>query len=107
MGSRSPLWIHLRETYGCEAWREFFGVCDRLLQQLEPFDRAIVDAERKLKPLSLIELLSYLSVLAYSRLNEANNDSAGMDWIFVPFSRCLWLDATVESPKFFDPKPRK
>lgn len=66
--SGSPLWKQLRETLSGDAWQEFFGVCDRLLQQLEPFDDAIVQAESQLKSLSLLELLSYLSVLAYERL---------------------------------------
>ncbi|SBW85142.1 hypothetical protein PVE_P0099 (plasmid) [Pseudomonas veronii 1YdBTEX2] len=78
--SRSPLWKHLRETLNGEAWQEFFGVCDRLLQQLEPFDEAIAQAEDQLKSLSLLELLSYLSVLAYGCLGEVDDDPAGKDW---------------------------
>ena len=78
--SGSPLWKHLRETLSCDAWQEFFGVCDRLLQQLEPFDEAIAQAEHQLKPLSLLELLSYLSVTAYSRLGDVDDDPAGKDW---------------------------
>ncbi|WP_417663477.1 NERD domain-containing protein [Pseudomonas sp.] len=78
--SGSPLWKHLRETQSSYAWQEFFGVCDRLLQQLEPFDEAILQAEHRLKSLSLLELLSYLSVLAYGRLGEVDDDPAGKDW---------------------------
>ncbi len=78
--SGSPLWKHLRETLSCDAWQEFFGVCDRLLRQLEPFDEAIVQAESQLKSLSLLELLSYLSVLAYGRLGGVDDDPAGKDW---------------------------
>ena len=78
--SGSPLWKHLRETLSGDAWEEFFGVCDRLLQQLEPFDEAIAQAENQLKSLSLLELLSYLSVLAYGRLGEVDDDPAGKDW---------------------------
>lgn len=78
--SGSPLWKHLRETLSCYAWQEFFGVCDRLLQQLEPFDEAITQAENQLKSLSLLELLSYLSVLAYGRLGEVDDEPAAKDW---------------------------
>lgn len=78
--SGSPLWKHLRETLSGAAWQEFFGVCDRLLQQLEPFDEVIVQAESQLKSLSLLELLSYLSVLAYGRLGGEGDDPAGKDW---------------------------
>ena len=78
--SGSPLWKHLRETLSSDAWQEFFCVCDRLLQQLEPFDEAIVQAENQLKSLSLLELLSYLSVLAYGRLGEVDDDPAAKDW---------------------------
>ncbi len=78
--SESLLWIHLRQSFVCAQWQTFFGVCDRLLQQLEPFDQAIVEAERRLKSLSLLELLSYLSVLGYFHLGEAGDDPAGMEW---------------------------
>lgn len=77
----SPLWRHLRYGLSSDDWCEFFGVCDRLLEQLEPFDEALALAERQLKPLSLLELLSYLSVLAYGRLGEAeDSDPAAGDW---------------------------
>ncbi|GAC1030977.1 hypothetical protein thsps21_18040 [Pseudomonas sp. No.21] len=76
----SQPWRHLHESLSSAEWMEFFGVCGRLLQQLEPFDEAIVQAEKKLKSLSLIELLSYLSVLAYSRLAEVDAEMAGRDW---------------------------
>lgn len=79
--SNSPLWRYLRNSLGSDDWCEFFGVCDRLLEQLEPFDEAIALAERQLKPLSLFELLSYLSVLAYGELGEAeDSEPAARDW---------------------------
>ncbi|MBM3105893.1 NERD domain-containing protein [Pseudomonas sp. V1] len=79
--SDSPLWRHLRDGLRSDDWCEFFGVCDRLLEQLEPFDEALALAERQLKPLSLLELLSYLSVLAYGRLGEAEDSyPAAGDW---------------------------
>jgi len=77
----SPLWKHLRETLRCDAWHEFFGVCDRLLQQLEPFDEAIAQAENQLKSLSLLELLAYLSVLAYEAFaGDVPADRSGQQW---------------------------
>lgn len=75
----SQLWRHLRESLCSDEWREFFGVCERLLLQLAPFDEAITLAERQLRSLSLLELLSYLSVLAYSRLAEVDAED-GRDW---------------------------
>ncbi len=61
----SLLWKSLRQKIKGEEWHVFVGVCDRLLEQLDPFDRLIQSAEKKLAHLSLIETLSYLSVLAY------------------------------------------
>ncbi|HCW1033970.1 TPA: NERD domain-containing protein [Pseudomonas aeruginosa] len=77
----SPIWIQLQNNRTCEEWQTFFGVCERLLLQLEPFDTVIKSTERQLQSLSLLELLSYLSVLAYARLGEAGDDPAGMDWV--------------------------
>ncbi|NNN27172.1 NERD domain-containing protein [Pseudomonas nitroreducens] len=77
----SPLWIGLRALLDDEEWRTFFGVCHRLLEQLEPFDALILRAESQLEHLSLIELLSYLSVLAYqSFTGEAEDDPSGQQW---------------------------
>jgi len=41
----------------------------------------LTTTERQLQSLTLLELLSYLSVLAYARLGEAGDDPAGMDWV--------------------------
>lgn len=61
----SPLWLELRASLTGIEWQVFFGVCDRLLGQLKPFDELIISAEKHLEHLSLLELFSYLSVLAY------------------------------------------
>ena len=42
--------------------------------------KQVAQAENQLKSLSLLELLSYLSVLAYGRLGEVDDDPAGKDW---------------------------
>ncbi|HHQ4547342.1 TPA: NERD domain-containing protein, partial [Aeromonas veronii] len=79
--SDSPLWQHLRDNLVSKDWCVFFGVCDRLLEQLEPFDKAIALAESHLKSLTLLELLSYLSVTAYGQLGAAKDrDSRAEDW---------------------------
>jgi len=77
----SPLWVHLRKSCAGLQGQTFIDVCDRLIMRLEPFDQAVLDAERRLKSLSLLELLSYLSVLAYFRLADARGDPAGMEWV--------------------------
>jgi hypothetical protein len=66
--SDSLTWSSLRQKVEGEEWRIFISVCDRLLEQLEPFDQIIHSAENELAQLSLIETLSYLSVLAYEKL---------------------------------------
>lgn len=77
----SAIWRHLRDNLVSKDWCEFFGVGDRLLEQLEPFDEAIALAESHLKSLSLLELLSYLSVTAYGQLGAAKGrDSTAEDW---------------------------
>ena len=77
----SALWRHLRDNLVSKDWGEFFGVCDRLLEQLKPFDDAIALAESHLKSLSLLELLSYLSVTAYGQLGAAKGrGSTAGDW---------------------------
>lgn len=79
--SDSLLWKSLRLKIKGEEWRIFIGVCDRLLEQLEPFDQLINSAEKKLAHLSLIETLSYLSVLAYQQLIPGNStNSEANEW---------------------------
>ena len=69
--STSPLWLAFRTALVGDDWQVFFGVCDRLLDQLKPFDELIASAEKQLKRLSLLELFAYLSVLAYDAFTEA------------------------------------
>jgi hypothetical protein len=77
----SPLWLALREALTGEEWQVFFGVCDRLLDQLKPFDELIGNAEKQLELLSQLELFSCLSVLAYEVYAEdASNDRSGQQW---------------------------
>lgn len=77
----SPLWTGLRAALEEEGWQIFFGVCERLLEQLEPFDELIFKAEEQLEHLSLLELLSYLSVLAYQAFtDEVQADPSGQQW---------------------------
>lgn len=77
----SALWTLLRDRVQGEEWRIFIGVCDRLLAQLQPFDQLIQRAQKQLAYLSLLETLSYLSVLAYERLvPAAPDDPAGDSW---------------------------
>lgn len=77
----SPLWLALRVALTGEGWQVFFGACDRLLDQLKPFDELIAIAEKQLKHLSLLELFSYLSVLAYEAFAEdVPADRSGQQW---------------------------
>lgn len=77
----SPLWLALRAALSGDEWQVFFGVCDRLLDQLKPFDELIALAEKQLKHLSLLELFSYLSVLAYHAFTEdGSDDPSGQQW---------------------------
>ncbi len=77
----SPLWLALRAGLEGNEWEVFFGVCDRLLDQLKPFDELIARAEKQLERLSLLELFSYLSVLAYEALtDDAHADRSGKQW---------------------------
>ncbi len=62
--TESPLWLAMRALLAGDEWQVFFGVCDRLLDQLKPFDELIARSEKQLKHLSLLGLFSYLSVLA-------------------------------------------
>ena len=77
----SPLWLALQAALAGEEWQVFFGVCARLLDQLKPFDELIANAEKQLERLSLLELFSYLSVLAYKAFAEdAPDDRSGQQW---------------------------
>ncbi len=79
--TESPLWLALRAALVGNEWQVFFGVCDRLLDQLRPFDELIAITEKKLKHLSLLELFSYLSVLAYEAFAEdVPADRSGQQW---------------------------
>ncbi|EPB7037714.1 TPA: NERD domain-containing protein [Pseudomonas aeruginosa] len=77
----SPLWLALRAALTGDDWQVFFGVCDRLLDQLKPFDELIASAEKQLEHLTLLELFSYLSVLAYQAFAEdGSDDPSGQQW---------------------------
>ena len=77
----SSLWLALRGALAGDEWQVFFGVCDRLLDQLKPFDELITHVEKQLEQLSLLELFSYLSVLAYQAFSEdGSNDASGQQW---------------------------
>lgn len=77
----SSLWLALRATLVGDEWQVFFGVCDRLLDQLKPFDELITNSEKKLERLTLLELFSYLSVLAYQAFSEDGpDDPSGQQW---------------------------
>jgi hypothetical protein len=77
----SALWAQLRQRLQGEDWRVFFGVCDRLLEQLQPYAELVDFAEQKLAHLSLLEVLSYLSVLAYEKMTpDAVADPSGKLW---------------------------
>ena len=77
----SPLWIALRAGLVGDEWELFLAVCDRLLDQLKPFDELIDHAEKQLERLSLLELFSYLSVLAYEAvIDDASADRYGKQW---------------------------
>lgn len=78
--SDSELWKFLRDRTQGEEWRIFIGVCDRLLEQLQPFDHQILRAKKQLAHLSLLETLSYLSVLAYERLIPGVIDDPAEDY---------------------------
>ena len=79
--SDSELWKLLRDRVQGEEWRIFIGVCDRLLEQLQPFDQLIQKVQKQLAHLTLLETLSYLSVLAYERLIPgAPDDPASDHW---------------------------
>lgn len=79
--TESPLWLALRVALAGDEWQVFFGVCERLLDQLKPFDELITNTEKQLKHLSLLELFSYLSVLACQSFTEdGSDDPSGQQW---------------------------
>lgn len=79
--TESPLWLALSAALGGDEWRVFFGVCDRLLDQLKPFDELIARSDKQLEHLSLLDLFSYLSVLAYQTFSEdGSDDPSGQQW---------------------------
>lgn len=75
--AESPLWLALCSELEQEEWQVFFGVCERLLDQLKPFDEVINSAEKEIEHLSLLELFSYIGVLGYHDLDE---DVSGKKW---------------------------
>ncbi len=77
--SDSKVLKHVRNSAAGPGWSDFFNVCDRLLEQCEAFDQLVEQAEKHLKPLSLLELLSYLSILAYSSIDD-DADKTQQEW---------------------------
>mgnify|MGYP003112168934 CR=1 FL=1 len=71
----SPVMTHLGKSVEGHEWEAFLNACNRLVEQLEPFDHWIEQAEQHLKTLSLLELMSYLSILAYSALESAEQNT--------------------------------
>lgn len=71
----SQVMRHLHQSVAGHEWDAFLNACDCLLEQLEPFDHWIEQAEQHLKTLSLLELMSYLSILAYPALESAEQDA--------------------------------
>ncbi|SFG68851.1 NERD domain-containing protein [Neptunomonas qingdaonensis] len=78
--TNSPVWLHLRSHCTSQDWNTFFDVCDRLLEQLQPFDLLIKRFEQPLQKLSLLELLSYLSVIACSDMLEESSNKLHQQW---------------------------
>ncbi|WP_256658148.1 NERD domain-containing protein [Pseudomonas sp. D(2018)] len=80
--AQSPLWQQVCDQMGSDPeWGVFIGVCNRLLAQLQPFDAIIETVDARLSGLSLLELLGYLSVLAYEHLREVDQgERAGQRW---------------------------
>ena len=76
----SPIWKHLCTHHTSQDWQEFFRVCEHLLEQRQPLELLIEQVEGKLKRLSLLELLSYLSVLACCDFLEPTSDTLQRRW---------------------------
>ncbi|KGK40924.1 hypothetical protein LH51_18315 [Nitrincola sp. A-D6] len=96
----SKLWQYLRKVLTNQEWQVFFFVCDRLLEQLEPFDELIDKAESELKSLSLIELLSYMSVLASDDIFEDESTSRSQHRWYV-YDRIITRKLAVCTSKDF------
>ncbi|ROZ84200.1 NERD domain-containing protein [Pseudomonas neustonica] len=71
----SQVMRHLGQTVTGHEWGAFLNACNRLVEQLEPFDDLIAQAEQHLKTLSLLELMSYLSILAYPALESVEQNT--------------------------------
>ena len=72
---KSELWLYLKFSQKNRDWDKFFYVCNELTGVLKPFQAMIEDIEVQLSSLSLIDFLSYLSVLAYEGLSFDANES--------------------------------
>ena len=66
---------YIRHSVTGQEWGAFLNACNCLMEQLEPFDDLIAQAEQHLKTLSLLELMSYLSILAYPALESAEQNT--------------------------------
>ena len=97
----SALCAQLRQRLQGEDWRAFFGVCDRLIDQLKPFSELVHLAEQKLAHLSLLEVLSYLSFLAYEQMTpDAPADPSGKRWAV--YDRIIFNKLKACNEKDFD-----
>lgn len=75
------VWLELLAALAVDELQVFFGVCDRLLDQQKLFDELIINAKKQLEHLSLLELFSYLGVLAYQAFAEDGSaDPFGQQW---------------------------
>ncbi len=71
----SNLWLYLKSSQKSRDWEKFFYVCNELVAVLKPFQDMIDELEAKLSSLSLIDFLSYLSVLAYEWVSLDTSES--------------------------------
>lgn len=96
----SPIWQYLRTHHHSQEWQTFFSVCERLLEQLHPFELLIEQAELVLKRLSLLELLVYLSVMAYSDLHKSSSNNIQRRWDV--YDRIILRKLKTCSPREFE-----